>query len=160
MKQNAGKVLRFVISIGICLAAGAIGSIFTIPSIPTWYASLQKPFFTPPSWLFGPAWAALFALMGIALYFVLENGFEKKETRIAAGIFGFQFLLNILWSGLFFGLHSPMLAFFGIIALWLSILATIIAFHRISKKAAWLLIPYICWVSFAAALNFAMFALN
>ncbi|MDD5148672.1 MAG: tryptophan-rich sensory protein [Candidatus ainarchaeum sp.] len=154
------KILKLLGLIILCELMGAIGSIFTVPNIAGWYSFLNKPFFTPPSWLFAPAWTVLFALMGIALYFVLENGLEKKETRIAAGIFAFQFLLNIFWSALFFGLKNPLLGFIEIIALWLAILAAIISFHRVSKKAAWLLLPYICWASFAAALNFSVWMLN
>lgn len=140
--------------------AGAIGSIFTMPMIPNWYAALNKPAFSPPNWIFAPVWTTLFVLMGIALYLVLEKGFEKKGVKKAVACFGAQLGLNVIWSFLFFGLMSPFLAFVEIIFLWAAIALTIKSFYPLSKKAAWLLIPYICWVSFAAFLNFAVWMLN
>jgi tryptophan-rich sensory protein len=154
------KLLKLLAAILLCEAAGIIGSVFTMPAIGTWYASLQKPFFNPPNWLFAPAWAILFALMGIALYLVWEKGFKEKSVKIATKIFGMQLALNVLWSVWFFGLKSPLFAFFEIILLWIIIFATIWQFNKVSKKAAFLLIPYIAWVSFAAALNFAVWLLN
>ncbi len=139
-----------------CELAGIIGSIFTFSSISTWYALLEKPFFTPPAWVFGPAWTILYALMGIALYLVWEKGITPKAMEF----FGIQLTLNIVWSVLFFGLKNPLLAFIEIIGLWISILVTIIEFQRISSKAAWLLAPYLGWVTFAAVLNFFVWQLN
>jgi tryptophan-rich sensory protein len=150
------KIWKLFASILLCEAIGLIGSFFTFPAIGTWYAALQKPFFNPPNWLFGPVWTILFALMGISLYLVWEKGLTKK----AIIFFGIQLILNLAWSILFFGLHSPMLAFAEIIFLWIAIAATILEFKKVSQKAAWLLIPYILWVSFAAILNFAVWALN
>ncbi len=158
------KVMRIkrpwllVAAILVCLVAGGIGSFFTAPSIPTWYATLQKPVFNPPSWLFGPVWTALYIMMGIALYLVLVRG--GVGVRGAAAMFGVQLILNSLWSILFFGLHSPLLGLIDIVLLWLSIVACIILFSKISKPAAYLLVPYILWVSFAAVLNLAIFLLN
>ena len=144
----------------ICLAAGFIGSIFTMPSLPAWYAGLNKPPFNPPNWIFGPVWTTLFILMGISAWLVWEKGFRNKEVRSAIMLFCAQLALNMLWSLLFFGLKSPLLAFANIIALWLLILATIVSFYRISRPAAWLLIPYILWVSFASVLNLSIWLLN
>jgi len=154
------KIIRFIFSILICLLAGFIGSIFTSRSVSTWYAALQKPAFNPPNWVFGPVWTTLFVLMGISLYLVWDKDVKKKEVKNALFIFGVQLALNILWSLFFFGLQSPFLAFIEIIILWIAILATIIYFFRISKPAAYILIPYIFWVSFAAVLNFMLMVLN
>lgn len=158
MKPNT--IAKLIVSILLCQLAGIIGSIFTAPNIPTWYASLEKPFFTPPSWLFAPAWITLFLLMGLSLFLVWNKGLQSKTSKIAVSIFFVQLALNILWSALFFGLQNPFLALIEIIILWIAILATIIAFAKISKKAAILLLPYILWVSFAALLNYSVWILN
>ncbi|MBU0530860.1 MAG: TspO/MBR family protein [Candidatus Aenigmatarchaeota archaeon] len=152
--------LKLIVSIIICQAAGLIGSVFTAPSIQTWYVGLNKPFFVPPNWLFAPAWTTLFLLMGISLYLVWNKGLKEQKNRCAIKIFGIQLVLNIVWSVIFFGLQSPLYAFIEIIILWIAILGTIIKFHRVDKKAAYLLIPYILWVTFAAALNLAVYLLN
>lgn len=143
--------------IALSEAAGIIGSIFTAPSIAGWYATLIKPEIAPPNWIFGPVWTTLFLLMGIAAFLVWRT---KKNSKIALGIFGVQLILNVLWSFLFFGLQSPGAALVEIVLLWLSIAATIWAFAKISKPAAWLLVPYIAWVSFAGYLNFLLWSLN
>jgi len=158
MKTN--NVLKLVTAVVVSELAGIIGSFFTAPSIPTWYPTIVKPAFNPPAWVFGPVWTTLFALMGIAAYLVWKKGLNRKEVRIALIIFIGQLVLNTLWSIIFFGWHSPRGAFAEIILLWLAILTTIIAFARISKPAAWLLVPYILWVSFAAYLNYAIWTLN
>ncbi len=152
--------LKLVLSIGVCLMAGVVGSVFNIAAIPTWYTTINKPFFNPPNWVFGPVWTTLFILMGISLYLVWREGSKKKEVRKGLGLFRFQLLLNVLWSGLFFGLRSPALGFIGIVALWVMIFLTIKQFNKVSKEAAWLLIPYIAWVSFASILNLSIWALN
>ena len=140
--------------------AGIVGSVFTAPSITTWYTTLTKPSFNPPSWVFGPVWTTLFALMGIAAFLVWKKGFEHKNVRIALWVFISQLILNTLWSIIFFGLHSPGAAFIEIIFLWLSIVTMIALFYKISKAAAYLIIPYILWVSFAAFLNYSIWILN
>lgn len=155
--NNASKL---IIAIVVSELAGIIGSVFTAPSIPTWYAGLIKPGLNPPAWLFGPVWTALFALMGIAAFLIWKKGLDRKDVKIALGIFACQLVLNTFWSIIFFGLHSPGGALVEIVFLWLVILTTIIAFAKISKPAAWLLLPYILWVNFAAYLNCAIWALN
>ena len=140
--------------------AGVIGSVFTFQSVTGWYTTLARPWFTPPNWLFGPAWVTLYFLMGVAAYLVWEKGWEKKEVKTALYWFGFQLALNALWSILFFGLQSPLYGLVGIVVLWLSIAMTIKKFNCVSKKAAWLLVPYILWVSFATLLNFSIWTLN
>jgi tryptophan-rich sensory protein len=158
MKIN--HVFKLLIAIVVTELAGIIGSIFTIPSVAGWYQTLTKSALNPPAWIFGPVWTILFALMGIALFLVWKKGFFTKSAKIALGLFIGQLVLNMLWSIIFFGLHSPAGAFIEIIFLWLAILATIIAFARISRPAAWLLIPYILWVSFAGYLTYSVWQLN
>jgi len=158
MKLN--NFLKLVIAIVASQLAGLIGSVFTISAIPTWYAAIQKPSFSPPNWIFGPAWTTLYLLMGVAAFLVWRHGFERKEVKTALTIFGGQLVLNTLWSIIFFGLHNPLWAFIEIIVLWLAILGTIIVFYKISRPAAYLLLPYILWVSFASVLNFSILILN
>lgn len=156
MKQ---KIYLLMGSVGVCLFAGYIGSLFTISSIPTWYAGLHKPFFNPPNWLFGPVWTLLYCMMGVSLSLILQ---VKKHALKERGIlfFTLQLILNTLWSIVFFGLHLPGMAFLIIGALWWAIYTSIRIFFNMNTTAAWLLIPYICWVSFAAILNIALVALN
>ena len=153
-------IYKLVISIAACLLAGLIGSFFTTPAIPTWYAALQKPPFTPPSWLFAPAWTTLYILMGISASLVWKEGLSSSLTRKALSIFGIQLLLNALWSIAFFGLKSPLGGIIVIAALWITILFTMFYFFKISRAAGYLLIPYIGWVTFASILNIAIFVLN
>lgn len=157
---KGSKIFKLVISILVCQGAGIVGSIFTSPAISTWYITLQKPSFNPPNWIFAPVWTLLFLLMGISLYLIWSKGLEDKKIKTAVFVFGIQLVLNIFWSFLFFGLQSPLYAFIEIVILWLAILLTIISFHKISKIAAYLLLPYILWVSFAAVLNFSILILN
>jgi len=152
------NVEKLVISIFICLLAGFIGSFFTSPAIPTWYATLQKPSFAPPNWVFFPVWTSLFIMMGISLFLIWKR--EDKKVKNAIYIFTVQLVLNALWSVAFFGLRSPLTGLIDIIILWIAILATIISFMKISRTASYLLIPYILWVSFAAILNFSIWKLN
>jgi tryptophan-rich sensory protein len=155
---------RLAISIAIPLAAGAIGAIFTADSVETWYQTIEKPWFTPPNWLFGPAWTTLYILMGVSLYVVWRKTTtdrSKRSTRSAAfAAFGTQLGLNALWSFLFFGLRSPQLAFAEIVILLASIIVTIIIFQKISKLASILLLPYAAWVAFASTLNLEIWLLN
>lgn len=152
--------LKLAAAVMLCELAGAIGSLFTFSAIPSWYSTLNKPFFSPPNWVFAPVWITLYALMGIALYLVWEKGLEKKKVKTAAIVFLIQLSLNSLWSILFFGLKSPFYAFFEIVLLWIAIAFTIMKFREVDARAAWLLIPYILWVSFAAILNFSVWTLN
>jgi tryptophan-rich sensory protein len=142
--RNTAKLVIAVVGSEL---AGIIGSVFTAPAIAGWYTTIAKPELNPPAWVFGPVWTTLFALMGIGAFLVWKQGLERRDVRIALGIFVGQLALNTLWSILFFGLQSPGVAFVEIVVLWLAILATIVAFARISRPAAWLLVPYILWVS-------------
>ena len=158
MKIN--NFFKLLISVLICLSAGFIGSFFTTPSIPTWYASLAKPSFNPPNWLFAPVWTILFILMGLAAYLIWQKGLKKKAVKIALIIFLLQLIFNILWSFLFFKFHSPFWALVNIAILWFLILMALIKFWQINKTAGILLIPYLLWVSFASFLNYAIYKLN
>src|SRR3989344_1960810 len=122
------KALAFVL---VSEAAGIIGSIFTISSIPTWYPTLNKPPFSPPNYLFGPVWTLLYALMGIAAFLVWEKGLKKKEVKKGLTLFFIQLVLNSLWSIIFFGFQNPTLALFEIIILWTFILKTTLVFYKI-----------------------------
>jgi len=161
MKNNGFvfSIVAVLISVLIAEAAGAIGSIFTVFGIKDWYVYLEKPFFSPPNWIFGPVWTALYFLMGVAAYLVWK---ERKniEVREALFIYGGQLVLNAFWSVIFFGFRNIGGAFLEIIFLWGFVLATMIYFARVSKIAAWFLLPYILWVSFAAVLNFSLWILN
>lgn len=156
---SPGSLLRLVASLALCFAAAALGSWMTMPSIPAWYAGLAKPFFSPPNWIFAPVWTVLYAMMAIAFWRVwtLARG---PELQAAALAFAVQLVLNVAWSGAFFGLHSPGLALVVIIALILAIIATMGAFSKIDGPAAWMLAPYLAWVLFATALNAAVWWLN
>lgn len=160
MVPELKDILRLLGSIFVCQLAGIIGSVFTIESVSTWYVTLNKPFFTPPSWLFAPAWTTLYTLMGIALYLVWKKGFEKRENRIALYFFFTQLSLNALWSIIFFGLRMPVYAFFEVVILWILILVSAIKFWEIDRRAGALLVPYLAWTTFAALLNLAVWLLN
>ncbi len=151
---------KLVISIIISQLAGIIGSIFTTSEIPNWYSNLIKPSLNPPSWLFGPVWITLYILMGISAFLIWKNGLEQKNIKKSLSLFIIQLIFNSSWSIVFFKFHNPGLALINIIILWILILCTIISFHKISKTASRLLIPYILWVSFATYLNYAIYALN
>ena len=152
--------LKLIAAIVISELAGIVGSFFTVSAIPNWYAMLAKPELNPPSWIFGPVWITLYALMGIAAFLVWKQGWEKKEVKVALGIFGIQLFLNGIWSIMFFGLQNPGLALINIVLLLFAIIWTMIVFYKISKSATYLLIPYIFWVSFATYLNYAIWLLN
>ena len=154
------NIIKLAASIIICLMAGFIGSVFTVDSIQTWYMGIEKPFFNPPNWVFGPVWTTLFILMGISRYLVWSRGIKTNDAKIALTLFAAQLVLNVLWSIIFFSLKSPFYAFIEIVILWTAILLTIIWFRKISKTAGYLLVPYILWVSFAAVLNLSIFLLN
>src|SRR3989339_1021525 len=158
MKIN--NTFKLIIAIVVSELAGIIGSVFTTQSISGWYADIVKPALNPPAWVFGPVWTTLFVLMGISAFLIWEKGLGRRDVKIALGIFIGQLVLNTLWSIIFFGLHSPGGAFIEIILLWFAIVTTIIVFAQISKVAAWLLGPYILWVSFAGYLNFSIWTLN
>jgi tryptophan-rich sensory protein len=153
-------ILKLLLSILACQSAGLIGSIFTMKAIPTWYATLQKPFFTPPNWLFAPAWGTLYLLMGISAFLIWQRGLGNPQVKRALIVFLIQLALNALWSVVFFGLESPLYGVIVIVTLWIAILLTMLKFFKISVAAFWLLLPYLLWVTFAAALNISVWILN
>ena len=156
---SPASLLKLVGSLAVCFGAAALGSLMTMPSIPTWYAELEKPFFSPPNWVFAPVWTVLYALMAIAFWRVWMLG-RGAALQAAALAFAVQLALNVAWSGAFFGLHAPGLALIDIVALILAIIATMSAVARIDGRATWMLAPYLAWVSFATALNAAVWWLN
>jgi benzodiazapine receptor len=154
------KFVKLAAAVLVCQAAGLIGSVFTVSGITTWYASINKPVFNPPNWIFAPVWTTLFLLMGVAAYLVWEKGLGNRDVRFALSVFGAQLALNVLWSLIFFGLQNPFYAFIEILFLWVAIALAILRFSGISRNAALLMVPYIAWVSFAAFLNYHIWMLN
>lgn len=144
----------------VVFAAATIGNLATMPAIPTWYAGLTKPSFNPPNWLFGPVWGLLYAMMAVAFWRILRLPAGAPGRGAAISAFLAQMTLNALWSVAFFGAQSPPLGFAVIAALWIAIAATIGLFRRLDRLAAWMLVPYLAWVSFAALLNGAIWRLN
>ncbi|MDY8134788.1 TspO/MBR family protein [Aquimarina sp. 2201CG5-10] len=154
------KFIRIVIAVFLCLLIGFLSSIATQKSIDTWYPTLNKPFFTPPNWVFAPVWIIMYIMMGISAGIVWSRGFYHKWVKTALYHFGFQLLLNAAWSIFFFGLQNPLIALLDIIALFILLLFTIKWFKVVNSTAAYLLIPYVIWVAFATALNFGIWQLN
>jgi len=152
--QQSWALAGFVI---LCLAVGGSSGYFTAAGVGAWYDGLVKPSFQPPKWLFGPVWTVLYILMAVAAWFVWR---EAGLMNGAMALFALQLLLNFAWSFIFFSAHRIGLALADIAALWLALAATIYAFALVDVRAAWLLAPYIAWVSFASVLNLAVWRLN
>lgn len=143
-----------------CELVGILGSIFTVEAIPTWYASLTKPSFQPPNWLFGPVWTVLYALMGTAVWLAYRRATTASIRRQIVSVFLVQLVLNGIWTPIFFGLHALGAALAVISALVVAIVATMVVFARTSTRAAVLLAPYLAWVMFATILNASLWRLN
>lgn len=144
---------------------GASGAIFTASGLASWYPSLVQPDLAPPNWVFGPVWTTLFALMGVATWLVWRRAGDESErvrrgARFAVGVFAAHMVVNVAWSGVYFGLQSLFWGLVVIAVLWLVIVASMAAYWRVDRRAALLLIPYLVWVSFASYLNYAFWALN
>ena len=156
--------LRSVALAAVCilipLVSGAVIGILTMSGVTDWYSTLNKPWFTPPDYVFGPVWTVLYILMGISLYLVLSQGWENKIVKTGIILFAAQLGVNLMWSLIFFGLHSPLAALACIVVLLALIIATIMTFYRVSKPAAVLLVPYLAWVCIATALNAGVVFLN
>ena len=152
--MRQGLVLLGIIF--LCLGAGALGALVTAPAIPTWYATLAKPWFNPPNWIFAPVWTALYVMMAVSAWLVWRRGASGADRAL----FVIQLALNIAWSQLFFGLHRVDLALIDIVLLLAAIAAAALSFRTRSAVAALLLVPYLAWVSFATVLNFAIWRLN
>lgn len=152
--------LKLIFSLAICQFAGVVGSFFTVSQIGNWYAYLEKPFFSPPNWIFAPVWTFLYLTMGVSLFLILIQNQKAKLTREVLVYFFIQLVLNIFWSLIFFTFQSPLGGLFVIAALFIMIILTIIKFIKISEPAAFLLIPYLVWVGFASVLNVFLYFLN
>jgi translocator protein len=152
--------MKLLISIFLPLLVGTTAGMFTSSGVNGWYAVANKPWFNPPNWIFAPVWTTLYVLMGVALFLVWKSGAPAGIKKTAIFLFAIQLILNFFWSFIFFKLQQPGWAFAEILLMWLMILMTIIWFGKISSTAAWLLVPYICWVSFATVLNYSIWQLN
>ena len=154
------NAVKLIISIVIPVAVGATAGFFTATGIDSWYQTINKPSWNPPSWIFAPVWTTLYVMMGIALYLVWKSDSSDILKKTAISLFAVQLILNFFWSFIFFNQQQPGWALAEIIAMWIFILLTIFAFAQVSKPAAWLLVPYISWVSFATVLNYTIWQLN
>jgi tryptophan-rich sensory protein len=152
-KRDIAGLIGWVL---LCFSASATAAFVDTGG---WYAELNKPSWNPPSWLFGPVWTTLYVMMGVSAWLVWRKG-GWKSMKGPLSLFVFQWVLNAIWTPLFFGIHRPDLAFFEIILLWAAIVATIVVFWKISRVASILLLPYLLWVSFASFLNFTIWKLN
>lgn len=158
--MTAREFLALAGFVGLCLGVGGLGGWVTAPAVAEWYPALAKPSWNPPDWVFAPVWTALYILMAVAAWLVWRKGQGGIAIKGAMVLFAVQLFLNLAWSFLFFGARQPGVAFFEIIMLWLALLATIVAFWRVSPTAGLGMLPYIAWVSFAGLLNFAVWRLN
>ena len=157
---NRKSALILIGAVLLCNCAGLLGALVTSTGPGSWYETLVKPSFNPPSWLFGPVWTLLYILMGISLYLVILEGRKGRDVRIPLVLFAIQLVLNTLWSFAFFAMESPLTGLMVIISLWIFIVATMVAFFPVRKAATWLLVPYLFWVSFATVLNYSLYILN
>lgn len=153
------QVIGLVISVAVCLGCAGIGSLLTLPSISTWYATIQKPTWNPPNWIFGPVWTLLYLSMAVAAWLVWRQS-ESRSVGFALILFAIQLALNVAWSGFFFHYHQIGVAVADVVLLWIFILATTLAFGRVAPAAGWLMVPYLAWVTFASILNATVWSLN
>lgn len=165
MRMTIKNYIKLFFAIALSQSAGLLGTVFTVSSVSTWYPTLVKPAFNPPSWVFGPVWTLLYVLMGVAAFLIwriyeTSSGAKKRLARHALVLFVFQLALNAWWSIIFFGQQQLGFALLEIVCLWLAIVATIYYFARVSRTAAWLLVPYLMWVSFASYLTYSLWMLN
>jgi tryptophan-rich sensory protein len=153
------SAIGLAVAILVCFGAAGLGSFLTTPSIGGWYATLRKPAWTPPNWLFGPVWTVLYLGMAVAAWLVWR-GAGVSGAKLALTFFALQLALNVCWSAIFFSAHMPGFAFVEIVLLWVFILATLVFFWPVSRAAGWLMAPYLLWVAFATVLNYAIWRLN
>lgn len=159
-RNNSFRLDKLILLITLPLAIGFVGSLFTTPSINGWYAALNKPFFNPPNWIFAPVWTLLYFLMGLSSFLVFHKHTLGTHTHKFFRLYFLQLVLNLLWSIIFFTLHLPLLALLEIVLLWLLIYYLIRLSYRLLPLSAYLLAPYLAWVTFATLLNFAIVLLN
>ena len=158
--MSLSSVIKLVVSVLACLAAGGIGSLFTYKAIPAWYRGLMKPRYTPPNWAFGPIWTSLYILMGVSVFLIWNRGLAIHGATFAFTLFWIQLVVNVIWSVIFFGVKSKGGGVTTIIVLWLLILATTVSSFRVSAWSGGLLLPYIAWVSIASYLNIGIWLIN
>ncbi|QEM08704.1 TspO/MBR family protein [Mucilaginibacter rubeus] len=154
------QLLPYLISLLIVLAIGFAASLVTRPEIAGWYSMLKKPPFNPPSWLFAPVWTVIYIMIATSAYLVWKQRSRKPAYIIARSVYFIQLILNFSWSIIFFGMHQIAGAMIVIILLWISIIVNINWFNKLSRTAAWLLVPYLLWVTFASVLNVSIYFLN
>lgn len=154
------NILKLIISLAIPLAIGATSGFFTVSGVESWFQTINKPTWNPPNWIFGPVWTTLYVMMGIAFFIIWKSEIRSELKKSAIVLFAVQLVLNFFWSFIFFNQHEIGWALVEIIIMWFFILFTIFAFGNISKTAAWLMVPYISWVSFATILNYTIWQLN
>jgi tryptophan-rich sensory protein len=157
--MTKSNIIKFTLSLLLPLTAGSVAGIFTAQAVPEWYASLNKPSFSPPNWVFGPVWTTLYILLGISFFLVWKEKPGKVRNR-AIKIFSIQMVLNFAWSFLFFYFNMIGVALIEIILLWMSIAAMLYLFNKIKPLAAYINIPYLLWVTFATVLNAGYYFLN
>ena len=160
MVLRSTDIVKLVVALVACQAAGVIGSVFTASGVGTWYAAIRKPTFTPPSGVFAPVWITLYVLMGISAFLVWRRGLQNPPVRLGLIVFLIQLILNTAWSAAFFGARSPLAGLVVIIGLWVMILVNTVLFMRVSRSAGLLLVPYLAWVGFAGFLNGSIWLLN
>jgi tryptophan-rich sensory protein len=159
--MKTGDLWKLLIGCGTTLCVGLSGSFFSVNRAPDdWYQTLEKPVFTPPAWIFGPAWTILYIMMGVAVFYIWRKGIDNSPVKWALAWFVLQLILNAMWSPLFFGLNWIGIAFFEIMALWVAVLVTTLSFQRVSKIAALLFYPYLVWLTFAVVLNGSIWWMN
>lgn len=157
--QGARSIIALVTALGLCYGAAAFGSLFTARSVSTWYTALERPTWTPPSWLFGPVWTVLYGMMAVAAWLVWRRH-GVSGAAVPLSLFAAQLIFNAGWSAIFFGLRMPGAAFVEIVVLWCLIVATTATFWRVAPLAGYLMLPYLGWVTFASVLNYAIWRAN
>lgn len=157
--MNKSQILKLLTSLILPSGVGAIAGMFTADAIPGWYASLIRPSFNPPNWVFGPVWTCLYLILGISLFLIWKQN-ASRDRNLAIFVFLIQLTLNFSWSFIFFFFNLIGLALLEIILLWISIVLMILRFYKIKPLAAYINIPYLLWVSFASILNAAYYFLN
>jgi translocator protein len=154
------SIVSLVVFVVVTAGAAFVGSIFTARGTDTWYDSLEKPFFNPPSWVFSVVWTPLYLAMAVAAWLVWRHGSHRRDVQIATLLYGVQLTLNALWSALFFGMESPLAGLVEIVVLFAAITAWYVAATRVESRARWLILPYMAWVAFAILLNGSIWWLN
>jgi tryptophan-rich sensory protein len=151
---------KLIVSIAIPMVIGTLSGLLTPSGDSNWYRTIEKPSWNPPSWVFAPVWTTLYLLMGIALFLVWKSEDNSRSKQPAFVLFGAQLILNFCWSFIFFSAHELGWALAELGLLWIFIILTMFAFRRFSRGAPWLMLPYICWVSFAGLLNYTVWQMN